>query len=324
MSEVCGMANCEKVIFPASIGGQARVVGFFYPTLVPEPKGVVQICHGMAEYIARYDDVINHFNLEGWHVAGLDMLGHGESYLANEPIGMPKGYFGKGKDAMAKTIQDIMKLHWKAKERFGSNLPYILYGHSMGSMVARYIYSTPEYASEFKGFVFASTSAPNPAVGAGLFLSSLACLVGRGDKPGKLLNVMAFGSYCKRIPGAKTGFEWICTDQGEVDRYVEDPMCGFMFTNEGFRAMMTMMKFIQSKKAYLGAATAPALMPYGAEDPVGGYGEGVEKVAAALNANGHSKVRTINYGAWRHELMREGVREQYLKDLTDFYEVVVG
>lgn len=318
------MAKCEKIIFPASIGGQARVVGFFFPTDVASPKGVVQICHGMAEYIARYDDVINHFNLEGWHVAGLDMLGHGESYKANEPIGMPKGYFGAGKDAMAKTVLDIMKLHEKAKERFGSNLPYILYGHSMGSMVARYIYSTPEYASEFKGFVFASTSAPNPAVGAGLFLSTVACLFGRGAKPGKLINTIAFGSYCKKIPGAKTGYEWICSDPSEVERYIQDPLCGFTFTNEGFRAMMTMMKFIQSKKGYLGAATAPALMPYGADDPVGGYGEGVEKVAASLNANGHSKVRTINYGAWRHELMREGVREQYLKDLTDFFEVVVG
>ena len=74
------------------------------------------------------------------------MLGHGESYEANKAIGMPKGYFGKGKDSMAKTVADIMKLHEKAKEKFGSHLPYILYGHSMGSMVARYIYSTPEYA----------------------------------------------------------------------------------------------------------------------------------------------------------------------------------
>ena len=318
------MNNCEKIIFPATIGGQVRVAGFFFQTDDTNPKGVVQICHGMAEYITRYEDVIRHFNLEGWHVAGLDMLGHGESYLANEAIGMPKGYFGAGKDAMAKTVADIMKLHQKAKERFGSNLPYILYGHSMGSMVARYIYSTPEYASEFKGFVFASTSAPNPAVGMGLFLSSFACLVGRGAKEGKLLNSIAFGSYCKKIPDPRTVFDWISMDPNEVDKYIKDPLCGFMFTNEGFRAMMTMMKFIQSKKAYSGASSAQALMPYGADDPVGGYGAGVEKIAASLNANGHSKIRTINYGAYRHELMREPVREQYLKDLTDFFELVVG
>ncbi len=318
------MASCEKIIFPASIGGQARVVGFFYPTDEASPKGVVQICHGMAEYITRYDDVIRHFNLEGWHVAGLDMLGHGESYEANKVIGMPKGYFGKGKDAMAKTVADIMKMHDKAKERFGTNLPYILYGHSMGSMVARYIYSTPEYASEFRGYVFASTSAPNPAVGMGLFLSSLMCGLGQGEEEGKMLNSIAFGSYCKKIPDARTVFDWVCSDPNEVDKYISDPLCGFMFTNEGFRAMMVMMKFIQSKKAYAGAASAPALMPYGREDPVGAYGAGVEEVASALKANGHSKIRTIDYGPQRHELMREAVREQYLKDLTDFFELVVG
>ena len=312
----------ERMGFVSSIGNGYKIVAFFYPSSCPKIKGVVQICHGMAEYIARYEEMISRFNDAGYHVCGMDMAGHGATYELNKDAGYPKGYFGGLKNGWQMLLTDIMGLHEYAVERFGKEgLKYILYGHSMGSFVVRSIFSTPRYSKQFDAFVFASTAGPNPAVGFGKFLASTACFFGGKKRKNHLLNGIAFGSYTKRIPNARTPLDWLSTDESEVKKYADDPMCGFTFTSDGFRTLFGLLSFIQSDNAYAVVPGTPCMFTYGSEDPVGSYGAGVEKVIAKMKEHG-ANVKAKNYGPYRHEIQNEPVREEYFADLIDFFDSV--
>ena len=316
------LLNPERKEFISSIGKGFKIVGFFYPSSAPEIKGVVQICHGMAEYLERYEEMIAKFNEAGYHVCGMDMAGHGQTYFLNKEAGYPKGYFGGVKDSWKAILTDEMGLHEYAQERFGKEgLKYILYGHSMGSFVVRSIFSTPRYSRQFDGFVFSSTMGPNPAVGMGKFLASTACVFGGAKKKNRLLSLIAFGSYTKRIENPKTSYDWLSTVPEEVQKYIDDPMCGFYFTGEGFKTLFSLIAFMQSKEAYALIPDRPCFFTYGSEDPVGSYGVGVEKVIARMQAAG-ANLKSKNYGPYRHEIQNEPVKEEYFKDLIDYFDSV--
>lgn len=309
--------QCEKVVFDAANGNGAKIAGFYYPSSAGEIRGVVQICHGMAEYLSRYEKFIENLNAAGFHVCGIDMQGHGKTYELNEGIGYPKGYFGKGGRAASDTLKDVMEMHRLARVRFGENVPYYLYGHSMGSFVARAIFSTPEYACEFSKFVFSSTIGPNPAVGFGRFMAGTACLFGCAKKQNRLLDAIAFGSYCKRIENPSTPFDWLSTVPESVKEYIEDPLCGFGFTNGGFSVLFNYVSFIQSSKAFGNLSESPCLFAYANDDPVGSYGKGVEKVFSKMKHYG-ARAHARNYGPYRHELLNEPVCGDYIRDVIDF------
>lgn len=308
----------EVIYLDAACGDGCKVAGYYYLTDKPDVKGVVQICHGMAEYIGRYEEMIAKVNDAGFHVVGIDMMGHGRSYEANKDLGMPLGHFGDTAASARQILADVMSMHKAAKERFGDT-KYILYGHSMGSFVVRAIYSKPEYSCEFDRFVFSSTMGSNPAAGFGVGLTSLISNLGRGRKPGKLINAISFGSYNKRIKDPKTVYDWISTDEKEVEIYIKDPMLGFTFSNRGFNALFRIVRFIQSDEAYAVLAKKPCLFTYGTEDPVGSYGKGVERVIEIMKAK-NADVSAINYGPYRHEIQHEPVRDTYFADLIRFFE----
>ncbi len=308
----------ERMAFVSSIRGGYKIVGYFYPSSAPEIKGVVQICHGMAEYLFRFEDLIAGFNEAGYHVCGMDMPGHGTTYDLNKEAGYPKGYFGGLKNGWQTLLTDEMGFHEYAVERFGKDgLKYILYGHSMGSFVARSIYSTPRYNKQFDGYIFSSTMGHRKDIGFGKFLAGLICFFGGKKFRNGLLTLISFGSYNKRIKNPKTNLDWLSTNEEKVREYDEDPMCGFRFTGDGFRTLFGLIAFMQSKEAYMNLPDRPCFFAYGSEDPVGSYGEGVEGVIGKMKAAG-AYVSSRNYGPYRHELINEPVKEEYINDLITF------
>ncbi len=311
--------NREDIVFDAAIGGGNKIRGYFYPSDNADIKGVIQICHGMAEGIHRYEEMIEVLNSRGWHVCGMDMLGHGGTYELNKDNDMPKGYFGEGKFAIIKTLADIMKMHEEAVKRFGEDLKYVLFGHSMGSFVARAIFSTPQYSSSFDAYLIASTAGPNGALS---FAKALSSMKGK-KKEGKFISALAFGGYNKKVKNKRTVYDWISTDDKEVDRYIADPMCGFAFTNKGFYDMFTLMEFIQSDRAYDNLPDKPVMFTYGEEDPVGSYGNGVRKVIRRMEDKG-LKVESRSYGPFRHEIQNEPVRSEFFDDVDDFFTKAVS
>lgn len=306
----------ERITFDASAGEGAKIAAFIMPTNSPDPKGVIQICHGMADYFGRFRELAEHLNNGGWHVCGMDMMGHGDTYKENDGEKFPKGFFGSCDDSWMCILKDEMKLHSLVKERFGKT-KYVLYGHSMGSFVCRNISVTPEWAKEFDKFIYASTMGPNPAVGAGIFLSRCSFIFGRKLMPGKLLDKIAFGTYNKRIPNPKTNYDWVSSDEEVIKEYCADPMAGFLFTNKGFYDLFKLVQRMQSSKAYANAPKKPVLLAYAEEDPVTGYGKGAQTVADKFKEAG-SLVTVKNYGPYRHEIQNEPVRKIYFEDILNF------
>ena len=309
--------NPEKLFFESSVGEGCRIAAFFSPCS-GQPKGLIQICHGMADYFGRYEEMVDTFNAAGWHVCGMDMPGHGQTYYLNKDLDMPLGFFGSRSDSAVCILKDEMKLHSLMLEKPGmKGLPMVLLGHSMGSFVARNIYITPEYAPEFDAFVFCSTMGKEPAVGFGIVLARIAAVFGMKRRPGKLQESISFGTYNKKISNPKTHFDWVCSDEAVVAAYCADPLAGFSFTCKGFYDLFKLVARMQRGAAYRDLPGKPCLLTYAMDDPVSGYGKGAQSVADKLAAAG-ADVTVKNYGHVRHEIHNESIKGKLFEDILQF------
>lgn len=276
------------------------------------PKGVVQIVHGMSEHIERYDDFASFLTDNGYCVIGHDHLGHGSTMRDAKH----EGFFAEA-NGWDRLVEDVKRVHDAAEEKFGK-LPYIIFGHSMGSFVAR------TYASrcgDANAFVFSGTAGRNPALAIAKILVKSQIrkhgLYAKGD----FLNGMAFGSYCKRIKDSKSPYAWLSRDREAVEKYENDPLCGFVFTNAGFRDLFDGIGEI-SEKGWAGKVpNVPILLIAGADDPVGSYGKGVKEVADRLRNTGHDVTLKL-YDKARHEVLNEINRQEVFTDVLNFIEGV--
>lgn len=287
-------------------------------TVVWEPEGkpraILQISHGMIEHIERYDDFAGYLNSNGIAVVGNDHLGHGKT------AGSPDDYGYFGADASVTVVSDLFKVTGYAKERFGSDVPYFLLGHSMGSFMARrYLI---EHGDALDGAVICGTGYQPPAVLA--IASAVTACIGavKGDRyRPESLKKMAFGPYNKRIPDAKSPNSWLSRDDEVVRRYDSDPMCTFSFTADGYRTLFGVLKFIQKKKNYRRIPKdLPVFMIAGEEDPVGNYGKGVEKVFRAYSDIGIKDISLKLYPNDRHEILNEPDKEDVYSDILLWLE----
>ena len=277
-------------------------------------KAIVQISHGMIEYIERYDEFANFLNDNGIIVIGNDHLGHGQTAIDDEDL----GYFGKG---MSETVvNDLHQVTEYAKTYYGQDLPYFLFGHSMGSFMARRYLMT--FGDELTGAILSGTghkSAPVLAMG-NLVAGALKIIIG-GRHRSKLLKKAAFGCYNKRIPNARTENDWISKNQENVEKYNRDKFCNFSFTVNGYQTLFGVLSFIRKKKNY---SKIPKDLPIffiaGTEDPVGDYGEGVKKVFETYREAGIKDVSIKLYAEDRHELVNEDDRDVVFKDVLKWIE----
>ena len=149
-----------------SSNGTDIVAGYYYTCPGMEPRCILQISHGMCEYIGRYDDFAGYMAQKGYVVCGNDHLGHGAT--SSGPNGTD-GYFAE-KDGRKFVLQDLHEMNRLAREAYPGR-PVILLGHSMGSFFARLYAAT--YPETISGLVLSGTGGPNPLAGVGLALTSL-------------------------------------------------------------------------------------------------------------------------------------------------------
>lgn len=260
-------------------------------------RRVVQIAHGMAEHLERYEPFIEVLCSHGIAVYINDHLGHGKS--ASDP--QDRGYFGPG--GYVDVVKDMAQLTQIAKADY-PDVPFVLFGHSMGSFMVRTYAANPLYNGNLDGLIVCGTGGPNGAVGVAIGLTKFLekC---RGDRHRSvLINALAFGSYNKRCQG-RTLFDWLTKDEAAVDAYIADENCGFLFTTSGFLGLFGALRFANSEKCMESTPKElPILLISGTEDPVGGYGKGVDRVQELLTASGH-RVRKILYPNARHEILNE-------------------
>ena len=281
-----------------------------------EPRGIVQIAHGMSEYALRYDSFARFLTDNGFVVCANDHLGHGSS------VNTPGEYgFFAPVDGWETAVRDMHTLTVKMKENY-PGLPYFLFGHSMGSFLAR-AYTT-WFGRELDGAIYCGTAGP---VKAGeMLLLAIDAAKRRHDiyYRSQTLNKIAFGSYLREIEDPRTEFDWLSRDDDVVDAYIADDKCGFVFTLNGFENLGRMLWFISQDKWFSTMRKdLPIMLIAGTADPVGDYGNGVKKVFNKLISYS-CQARIRLYEGARHELINEINREEVYADVLDFLETYCG
>lgn len=277
-----------------------------------KPRAVVQIAHGIAEHIDRYRPFMEFLADNGFVVAGNDHLGHGKSIRVPEE----QGFFAE-KDGWWRVVDDMDKLHDIMSNEY-PELPYVLFGHSMGSFLTRtYLIKHPD---KYDGVILSGTGHQSPALvlGGNAAASVMAKLNGAmGD--GTKLDSLAFGSYLNKIENPRTKFDWLSRDTEQVDKYIADPLCGFVGKIGLYRDMMQGIKFITDKKNIAQMnKEKPVYFMSGDGDPVGDYGKGVERAYKAFCDAGLHDVFMRLYPGGRHEMLNETNKEQVYQDILNW------
>lgn len=276
----------------------------------PQPKAVLQLVHGMAEYIDRYDEFARFMVGEGFVVYGADHLGHGRSAANEEDL----GYFAH-KDGWKLLVEDAHALTLRAKKE-NPGLPFVLLGHSMGSMVVR-SYAN-RYSADIDALIIMGTAGKNPLGGVGIFLVNLLTVFKGERHRSKFIDKMGFGSYNKTFSDVRTPMDWLSADRDNVARYIADEKCGFLFTLAGYRDLFTLLNSVNVKSWGEGIRKdLPVLVISGRDDPVGGYGKGVEEVYRQLKEKGVADVTLSLWDGLRHEILNE-------TDKQPVYDAIAG
>ena len=284
----------------------------YYAVWEPEgtkPVCVLQIIHGMCEYIDRYEPLAEYLNGFGIVVCGNDHIGHGHSVHDGK-----FGYFGES-DGWKHLVDDEQGLRKLMEEKY-PELPYVMLGHSMGSFMLRAYLNV--YAEGIKGTVIEGTSGTNPGALAGIIMAQTRRRIKGGEHRSKVMTTIAFGSYNRRIKNARTSYDWISRDKAVVDKYVDDPFCTYIFTLAGYEDMFRLLDHVSKDEWYQNYPKAlPTLLAAGTEDPVGDYGYGVTEVYNGLKEQG-CDVKLSLYEGMRHELHNEIGKEAFYEELKDF------
>lgn len=284
---------------------------------IPEtpPVCILQIVHGMAEYIDRYERLANRLVQAGVLVTGEDHLGHGKS-VGSGGKEHPYGYFC-AQDPATVVVRDVHRLKKLTQERY-PGVPYLILGHSMGSFILRNYLC--RYGSGIDGaIVMGSGMQPRATVRFAKGLARLGVILGMGKKPNHLLNALAFGGYNKKIPSPATRMDWLSRDADEVGKYMADPLCGFTFTSNGFFTLFELLDRLYDRS---GLEKMPKELPVlflsGDADPVGGYGTAVRRLAEDFRELGMRQTEITVYPGMRHELVNEIGREKVEEDVLSW------
>ena len=274
-----------------------------------EPRAIVQIIHGIAEYIDRYDEFMSFLADNGIIAVGTDHLGHGKSIESEEQTGFFA--YDNGWDYVVRD-EEVLRL---AMHENYPELPIIVFGHSMGSFMARTLLI--RYPDAFNAAIISGTGNQSAAlVNGGLFMGNLVTGLKGAHHYSKFLNNLAFGSYNKIYDNPKTEYDWLSRDEANVQKYIDDPLCGFIPSCSLFRDMMTGVKFITNKKNLTAMnKNMPVYFMSGDMDPVGECGKGVQKAYNNFLEAGMKDVSIKLYPGGRHEMLNEINKDEVYTDI---------
>ena len=304
------MPELKDFTFPSSTGKneiRARICA-------PEgkPKAVVQIVHGIAEHIERYDRFMLFLAEHGYLAVGNDHLGHGKTARKKGEIGI----FSL-KDGWTYVVEDMKILHDRMKKEY-PGVPFFFFGHSMGSFLTRTFMI--RFPNQYDGAILSGTGQQPPLlIHSGLLIAELLTAANGPASSGKTLNDMAFGSYLKKIENPRTPFDWLSRVPEVVDRYIADPLCGFVCKCSVYRDMLKGLKYLTNEKNLEQMnKNAPVFFLSGAEDPVGEWSAGVERAYKSFCDAGMKDVSLRLYPGGRHEMLNEINYEEVQQDILDW------
>lgn len=275
-----------------------------------DPKAVVKCIHGMEEYQDRYREFAEFLQGKGYTVITANLRGHGPdapflSHIADE-------------EGDALLLEDEETILSEILKRW-PGLPLILFGHSMGTIIARAFLRSR--SREYTKAVLSGYPNPNPAAGAGLMLARMLSSLRGGKGYSKLVDNMVLGTFSKAVPDAKSPLDWLSVNRENVENYAEDPLCGARFTLGSYQALFGLIRLMNNPKGYHDVhADLPILLISGAEDPCTGGEKGRKASEEALRKAGFRNLETETLEGMRHEILNEKDRQAVYEKILAFLE----
>ena len=275
---------------------------------IENPKAVVQLAHGMGEHIGRYEDFAQFLNRGGFSVYGADHRGHGKSSI-------PSSYGHMGKNGWDACLDDMAELAGIARAQ-NSEKPLFLLGHSMGAALSQQLLTDIEIP--YDGVILSGSPG---------FVSPMLAKLGRGvarfeswrrteASHSGLLKAMVFDGNNKAFKSqAVTGYEWLSRDTQAVQKYVEDPACGFVLSNGSMAEFFAGLLAGQDVGALAAIPKSlPMLIMSGSADPVHDDIKNLRAMRLAYEQQGLKPSYTL-YPGGRHEMLNESNWEQVYADI---------
>ncbi|MBR0474650.1 MAG: alpha/beta fold hydrolase [Erysipelotrichaceae bacterium] len=272
-------------------------------------KGLILLLHGMAEHKERYAHTIEKLVENGYAVLSTDERGHGESAIV-------KGYFAKEKGWL-RNVSDQYALYQEAKKT--CDLPLIVFGHSMGTLVARSFLKRHE--DEVTKVVLTGTPSNNKAVNVAITLCNVIKKFKGEEYRSPLLNKLCFGAFNSAIKDPKTDYDWLSVNEENVKAYIADDDCGYTFTVLGFKDMFEGMKDVYEAAGWkIRKNDLPIRFFSGSEDPCMGNLDGLKEAVDILKSFGYQNVDYKTYEGYRHEILNEEIRDDVINDIVEFLD----
>ena len=306
--------NFSEITFPSK-DGIHNIYAEIYTPKHCSSKGIIQLAHGMIDYVGRYRELADFLTGEGYIFAGHHHLGHGKSVQKSEEFGI----FAKD-GGVDYVIADMYTMNRYLRHTFPT-LPLTVMGHSMGSFITRlYI---EKYPHSMSGVIIHGTGGPNPALPAGRALAALISKIKGPTHRSPLIEKLAFGNYNSKFPKSEGKHAWLTREIERVSDRDEDPFTSFKFTVSGYRDLFKMLADSNSAEWYKNyPKELPTLIMSGDMDPVGNYGKGPDHVYKQLFIAGCKKVDIKLYEGARHELFNETNRDEVYRDILEWVESI--
>lgn len=281
-------------------------------------RGLFLLSHGLAEHSGRYMHLASFLAGRGYEVYGFDHRGHGHTKAPDAPLGRFAARHGE-----ARLIDDLAAVRRHAEEDH-PGLPVILFGHSMGGMIAA-------RAAEIEPGAYAGLCvwnahlAPGAAGRLGLLFLKAERLLKGSDVPSRFGPLFTFETWARSIEAARTPFDWLSHDEAEVARYLADPLCGFDCSVSLWIDLVG-LAFAAGRRESL--ARLPRGLPInlvgGGQDPATDHGRAMTWLADRLGELDITKVHLTIYPEMRHETLNEFGREQAMASLADWADGVIA
>lgn len=307
------MSVNQEFRFPSADG----TTTLYGRTWAPEhgaPRAVLQLVHGIAEHIGRYDRFARFMSDHGYLVCAEDHLGHGNTPENAEDLG-----YTADKDGWVKMTDNVSALHERIAPQY-PGIPYFILGHSMGSFLTR------SYLIRYPGTVDACAllgtgQQPESVLKAGLAACRLEQIrLGKRGRS-KLLQSLCFGAYNSQFKPNRTESDWVCSVDEVVDAYIADPFCQVMPTVTLMRDMLTGIRFNQQAENLAKMdKTTPVFFLSGDQDPVGSNGKGVRAAYQSFLDAGCGHVRLKLYPGGRHEMLNEHNWQDVYDELLSWFD----
>lgn len=272
------------------------------------PKGIVQIVHGMSEHSGRYEDLAERLQKEGYSVYAMDLTGHGISQQGH------KGAFAMEAGGFNSLVDDIESLFRFAKKRSG-NCPNIIIGMGMGATLA--LLHCAEYGSE--NLLIGIGQISNPAMAGPIHTAAANHVRMYGYNSVSMAVHNMFMDHVK-MPGTSpvNQYYWLSSDEGEIKAYVDDPDCGFPLTSSAYK------EFIEGNKALIKdikkgrLKDIPIYLMCGSMDDLGGYSKASRDIAKLMSNNGSSQVAVKVYRNGKHDILHDFCRDEVMDDICSW------